>query len=176
MFKNGSSQGRSSGGPFVSRSTAPSVSPRAAHLSQISNCRARPRNTLIRLKFFGPAGVLTLRREATPANASARRTARSCGECDGRVSFARLPTKNLGRRLRRPRLSISKGETYQAARALPSITFTSAPLIGMRRGFCSSGTIRSRSTWSKPFSSLAPRTSTFSASWKRRSNALPAIP
>ena len=49
-------------------------------------------------------------------------------------------------------------------------------LMAMVRGFMASGMLRTRSTWSRPFSSVAPFTSTWSASWKRRSKAREAIP
>ncbi len=49
-------------------------------------------------------------------------------------------------------------------------------LIGIVRGFCASGTSRTKSIWSSPFSQVAPVATTWSASWKRRSNARAAIP
>ena len=52
----------------------------------------------------------------------------------------------------------------------PSMLFRSVPLIMIRRGFFSSGITRSSSMCRRPFSSFALRTSTCSASWKRRSN------
>ena len=51
-----------------------------------------------------------------------------------------------------------------------------AALMAILRGFFSSGTTRSRSIWSRPFSSRAACTSTCSASWNWRSKARPAMP
>ena len=50
------------------------------------------------------------------------------------------------------------------------------PEIAMVRGFLDSGSSRLSSTWSRPFSSEAPVTSTYSASWKRSSKARSAMP
>ena len=44
------------------------------------------------------------------------------------------------------------------------------------RGFMASGISRTRSTWRRPFSRSAPFTSTWSASWKRRSKAREPMP
>ena len=46
----------------------------------------------------------------------------------------------------------------------------------MLRGFLASGISRTRSTWSRPFSSEAFFTSTKSASWNTRSKARAAMP
>ena len=51
-----------------------------------------------------------------------------------------------------------------------------AGLIAMVRGFWASGTSRTRSMCSNPFSLIAPVTTTWSASWNRRSKARAAIP
>src|SRR5260370_21764633 len=51
-----------------------------------------------------------------------------------------------------------------------------AVVIGMLRGFLASGISRTRSTWSRPFSSEAFFTATKSASWNARSNARAALP
>ena len=48
--------------------------------------------------------------------------------------------------------------------------------IAMVRGFRASGISRTRSTCRSPFSSAAPWTWTWSASWKRRSNERSAMP
>ena len=50
------------------------------------------------------------------------------------------------------------------------------PPIAILRGFIASGISRTRSIWSRPLSRLAPVTSTWSASWKRRSKAREAMP
>jgi hypothetical protein len=47
--------------------------------------------------------------------------------------------------------------------------------IGIVRGFWASGTSRTRSMWSNPFSQVAPVATTGSANWNRRSNAGAAI-
>ena len=60
--------------------------------------------------------------------------------------------------------------------ALASICFAFAPPIEILRGFIASGISRTSSMWSRPFSRLAPVTSTWSASWKRRSKARAAMP
>jgi len=59
---------------------------------------------------------------------------------------------------------------------LASITLAEPLPIGMLRGFMASGISRTRSTWSSPFSRAAPFTTTWSASWKRRSKARAAMP
>ena len=48
--------------------------------------------------------------------------------------------------------------------------------IGMVRGFIASGSSRTRSTCSKPFSRSAPFTTTWSASWNLRSKLRAAMP
>jgi len=61
--------------------------------------------------------------------------------------------------------------------ALVSITLLSAgDAILIWRGFIFSGSSRARSTCRRPFSRVAPLTSTKSASWKTRSNARAAMP
>jgi hypothetical protein len=48
--------------------------------------------------------------------------------------------------------------------------------MGIARAFIASGSSRTRSTCSRPFSRLASLTSTYSASWKARSKLRAAIP
>ena len=84
----------------------------------------------------------------------------------------RLRERRCPRRARASRVG-DYAEPCYAAR-LAATTF--APPIGIWRGFCASGISRTRSTCRRPFSSDAPVTWTWSASWKRRSKARAAMP
>ena len=66
---------------------------------------------------------------------------------------------------------------YCALASTCSTCFGALPLpMAMVRGFSRSGTLRTRSTWSRPSLRSAPFTSTWSARRKRRSNARVAMP
>src|ERR1700761_2409226 len=88
--------------------------------------------------------------------------------CGGTLTKKREPPKG------KAPVPVKHEQAYAAF--APSMVVRAGALIAMRRGFFSSGTIRSRSTCSRPFSRRAALTSTCSASWKLRSKLLPAMP
>ena len=82
--------------------------------------------------------------------------------------------------LARPGRGLSRREGLRGLRLIllriDRNAYRSHPPIGIRRGFLASGISRTRSTCNNPFSRLAPRTCTPSASWKRRSKERAAMP
>ena len=71
----------------------------------------------------------------------------------------------------------SRAEKQQGDQAaLPSSSEGAEPAISIRRGFAASGTSRTRSTHSKPFTREAPATRICSANWNLRSKPRVAIP
>jgi molecular chaperone IbpA len=91
--------------------------------------------------------------------------------------------RNVPEELKPRKIAISNGaaavkkQIEAKAAALASICRAGPPLVmPILRGFSSSGTLRFRSMCSRPFFSAAPVTSTWSASWKRRSKVRAAMP
>ena len=107
---------------------------------------------------------------ATPAPATDKRRKESQRRSGQPAGMSR---KRKGRPSGRP-LELPMDRAYAALATGASIVLPEP--IGIVRGFCASGTSRTRSMWSNPFSQVAPVATTWSASWKRRSNARAAIP
>ncbi len=96
-------------------------------------------------------------------------------EDGGRKATSRPDDEKRAPQMGRPLRTL--GQSGNQA-AFDSTTFGARALvpIGICRGFWASGISRTRSTWSSPCSRAAPVTWTWSASWKRRSNARAAMP
>lgn len=94
-----------------------------------------------------------------------------------RATIMTPPTAAQTQRARRypsaPVACLARGWSYAA---LASRVFEAPASILIERGRLASGTSRTRSMWSRPFTNCAPTTLMWSASWKRRSKARPAMP